>query len=339
METITHDEVAGDFRTLALQVRAGGLLGRRPAYYWAKIALTLGAFAVGWAAFVGVSPSWVVLAVAAFLGLASAQLGFLGHDAGHGQVFASRRGNDLLGLAIGNGLIGMSFGWWVTKHNAHHAHPNQVGRDPDVGLGLVGGSAGGGDQASRRGVAGWLDRWEVELFFPLMLLRSTGLYVSSIHDLIRRRDHDALIEGLLIAVHWTLYLTVLFWALPPGEAVAFMVVHQAVFSVYLGCSFAPNHKGRPLIEDESGMGFAQRQVITARNVVGGRWIGFLLGGLNYQIEHHLFPTMPRANLCRAQPLVRAFCVQSDFDYSEERPIGSYRMATRLPPQLAGAGGR
>ncbi|HVX20287.1 MAG TPA: acyl-CoA desaturase [Acidimicrobiales bacterium] len=339
MQTIAKDEVADDFRTLALQVRAAGLLGRRLGYYLAKIALTLGGFALSWLVFFALSPSWAVLGVAAFLGLASAQLGFVGHDAGHGQVFASRQANSLLGLAIGNGLIGMSFGWWVTKHNAHHAHPNQVGRDPDVGVGPVGGSAGGRDPADRPGLAGWLDRWGVELFFPLMLLRSTGLYVSGIHDLIRRRDRRALIEGLLITVHGAVYLTVLFWVLPPLEAVAFIIVHQAVFSVYLGCSFAPNHKGRPLIDDESDMGFAQRQVITARNVTGGRCTGFVLGGLNYQIEHHLFPTMPRPNLSRAQDLVRAFCIRNDFGYSEERPVDAYRMATMLSPEPSGVGRR
>jgi|SRR6185437_6541763 len=327
---ITQDEVVGDFRALALQVRAAGLLGRRPGYYCAKIALTLGGFALAWLVFFALTPSWAVLGVAVFLGLVSAQLGFLGHDAGHGQVFASRRANHLLGLAIGNCLIGMSFGWWVTKHTAHHAHPNQVGRDPDVGIGPVGGSAGGRDPASRRGLTGWMDRWGVELFFPLMLLRSTGLYVSGVQDLARNRDRRALIESLLIAVYWAPYLTVLFWTLRPVEAVAFIIVHQAVFSVYLGCSFAPNHKGQPLIDDGSGMGFAQRQVITARNVTGGRYIGFLLGGLNFQIEHHLFPTMPRPNLSHAQDLIRAFCLQSTLGYSEERPIDAYRKATRSP---------
>ena len=61
------------------------------------------------------------------------QLGFVGHDAGHQEVFRSRRANRLLGFAVGNVLIGMSFGWWVPKHSAHHAHPNEMGHDPDIG--------------------------------------------------------------------------------------------------------------------------------------------------------------------------------------------------------------
>ncbi|HUZ08744.1 MAG TPA: fatty acid desaturase [Acidimicrobiales bacterium] len=62
---------------------------------------------------------------------------FLGHDAGHQQVFRSRRANRLLGLTVGNAVIGMSFGGWVPKHDAHHAYPTQVGRDPDIGEGLM----------------------------------------------------------------------------------------------------------------------------------------------------------------------------------------------------------
>ena len=44
------------------------------------------------------------------------------------------------------------------------------------------------------------------------------------------------------------------------------------------------------------------------NITGGRFTDFMLGGLNYQIEHHLFPSMPRPNLRRVQGLVRDFCV-------------------------------
>ncbi len=72
------------------------------------------------------------LAVAALVGMMFTQLGFIGHDAGHNQVFGTRRRNHLLGLVVANALIGLSFGWWVPKHSAHHAHPNEPGRDPDI---------------------------------------------------------------------------------------------------------------------------------------------------------------------------------------------------------------
>jgi fatty acid desaturase len=228
------------------------------------------------------------------------QLGFIGHDAGHNQVFCTRRRNRLLGFAVGNALIGLSFGWWVPKHNAHHAHPNELGRDPDIGEGSAPPSADAqGKQPGR--LTSWLARWQAPLFFPLMLLRSTGMHVLGIQRLARRRDRASAVKAL-----------------------AFVVIQQAVFSLYLGISFAPNHKGMPIIESGTAAGFARRQVVTARNISGGRLTTFMLGGLNYQIEHHLFPSMPRPNLRRVQGLVRDFCVAADLGYSEESFVESFR---------------
>jgi fatty acid desaturase len=315
---VAVDPSAAGFRALALQVRATGLLDRRPGYYRVKITLTIAAFFAGWALFVIVGNSWAALAVAPLLGMMFTQLGFLGHDAGHNQVFGSRRRNRLLGLAVGNALIGLSFGWWVPKHNAHHAHPNELGRDPDVGEG----TALPSPDAPR--LVWWLARWQAPLFFPLMLLRSSGMHVLGIQRLVRRRDHAAVVEAALIALHAALYLTVVLWVLSPVKALAFVVVQQAVFSVYLGISFAPNHKGMPVIDSATAAGFARRQVVTARNIRGGRLTTFLLGGLNYQVEHHLFPSMPRPNLRRVQGLVRDFCTATELSYGEESFVESFR---------------
>ncbi len=328
VQTATIERAPADFRVLAIQIRDACLLDRRPGYYSMKIGLTIAAFAAGWAAFVIVGNSWATVGVAAFLGMMFTQLGFVGHDAGHLQVFASRRTNWLLGLAVGNALIGLSFGWWVSKHSAHHAHPNQVGRDPDIGEGLVVFTSADGLTSGRRKLTRLLARWQAGLFFPLMILRSAGLHVSGIERLLRKRDRAAAVEGLLIAVHAALYLTAVFWVLSPLKALAFVAVQQGVFSLYLGCSFAPNHKGMPIIEGDTKMSFARRQVITARNVAGGRFTNLMLGGLSYQIEHHLFPTMPRPNLARAQSIIRAFCIESGLGYCEDSLVGSYRQAVR-----------
>jgi fatty acid desaturase len=316
---VAVDPATASFHALALQVRTMGLLDRRAGYYRVKITLTLLAFFAGWALFALVGNSWATLAVAALLGLMFTQLGFLGHDAGHNQVFGTRRRNRLLGLTVGNALIGLSFGWWVPKHNAHHAHPNEIGRDPDIGEGGAPSPAG-----DRGPVASWLARWQGPLFFPLMLLRSSGMHVLGISRLARRRDRAAAAEAALIAAHAALYLTAVLWVLSPLRALAFIVVQQAVFSVYLGISFAPNHKAMPVIEPAASSGFARRQVITARNISGGPLTTFMLGGLNYQIEHHLFPSMPRPNLQHVQGLVRDFCAATDLGYSEENFVESFR---------------
>jgi fatty acid desaturase len=320
---VAVDPSTAGFRALALRVRAMGLLDRRPGYYRVKITLTVLAFFAGWALFVVVGNSWMALAVAPLVGMMCTQLGFIGHDAGHNQVFGARRRNRLLGLAVGNALIGLSFGWWVPKHNAHHAHPNEMGRDPDIG---EGGSLASSD-ASGNGpgrLASWLARWQAPLFFPLMLLRSGGMHVLGIKRLLRRRDRASAVEAALLMLHVALYLTVVLWVLSPLKALAFIAVQQAAFSLYLGISFAPNHKAMPIIESATTAGFARRQVVTARNIRGAWLTTFLLGGLNYQIEHHLFPSMPRPNLRRVQGLVRNFCTATSLGYSEENFAESFR---------------
>lgn len=335
MPTATLEASPADFGALATQIREAGLLDRRPGYYALLIPATIAAFAGGFAALVLIGSSWWALAIAGFLGLAFTQLGFVGHDAGHHEVFRSRRANRWLGLAVGNVLIGMSFGWWVPKHSAHHAHPNEVGRDPDVAPPPTGGPVEGASRPAR-----FMTKWQAPLFFPLMILRSTGIYVLGVQRLVRQRNRAALLEGALLAMHASLYLACVFWVLSPLKAVAFIGIQQAIFSIYLGCSFAPNHKGMPLVDPGEQLSFVRRQVITSRNVAGGRFTNVLLGGLNFQIEHHLFPSMPRPNLARAQHLVKAFCAEHDLSYREDSLTGSYRQTIRslragaaAPPRL------
>jgi fatty acid desaturase len=326
VQTATVTTAPGSFKELAARIYDAGLLRRRPGYYACKIALTIAALGAAWWTLFIVGDSWFALVIASLLGVMFTQLGFLGHDAGHQQVFATRRANTVLGMVVGNALIGVSYGWWVPKHSAHHAFPNHVGRDPDLdGRPVPNGQEDNADLASRRRSsmrAAW-DRWA---FLPLMLLRSTGLHTLGVRRLLKNHDRAAALEALLIAAHAAFFFAIVFWVLSPLKALIFIVVQQGVFSIYLGCSFAPNHKGMPIVQGDAKMSFERRQVITSRNVRGGSLTNFALGGLNYQIEHHLFPSMPRPNLRRAQSAVRSFCVASGLGYREESFCCSMREA-------------
>jgi fatty acid desaturase len=142
-------------------------------------------------------------------------------------------------------------------------------------------------------------------------------------------------ELLLLSVHVLAYLGVVLWVLSPVLAVAFVAVHQAVFGLYMGCSFAPNHKGMPIIGAEQKLDYLRRQVVTSRNVRGGWFVDQLLGGLNYQVEHHLFPSMPRTHLRKAQRLVQTYCAQHRIPYTETGLFASYACALRYLHTLGG----
>jgi fatty acid desaturase len=135
-------------------------------------------------------------------------------------------------------------------------------------------------------------------------------------------------EVVLLCLHVAGYLTLLLLVLSPLKALAFLVVQQALFGLYLGLSFAPNHKGMPMLSAEDELDYLRRQVLTSRNVRGGLLVDYALGGLNYQIEHHLFPSMPRPSLRRSQAIVRSFCQQHGVSYVETSLVRSYTQALR-----------
>jgi fatty acid desaturase len=313
-----------DYAALSRQVRQSGLLDPRPRYYAWKITLTVAAFAVGWTAFAVIGNSWWQLGVAAFLAIVFAQLGFLGHDAGHSQVFRTKRANTVLGIACGNLGTGVSYGWWAGKHNRHHAHPNTEGADPDIMLSVL--AFSGNRAGAARGIQRLIFRYQAYLLVPMLFVEAIGLHTSSVRTVTgpgcRRRGWEA----ALLAAHFAAYLGVVFLVLSPVKAVVFIFVQQGLFGLYLGCSFAPNHKGMPILAASDKTDFLRRQVLTSRNVHGGWLTDFALGGLNYQIEHHLFPSMPRPNLRRAQALVADFCADLDVTYTQTSLLGSYAQA-------------
>jgi fatty acid desaturase len=180
-------------------------------------------------------------------------------------------------------------------------------------------------------------RYQAYLLVPMLLFEGVALHGSSIRALSRRRSVRAVrsraAETALLALHFAGYLTAVFLLLSPVKAVVFILVQQGLFGFYLGCSFAPNHKGMPVLTAADKVGFLRQQVLTSRNVRGGWLTDNALGGLNYQIEHHLFPSMPRPNLRKAQPLIAAFCAEHGLPYAESSLFGSYAQALRYLNQI------
>jgi fatty acid desaturase len=315
-----------DFSRLRRAVTEAGLLRPRPGYYALRSGLVGSLLAAGWAAFAAVGNSWYQMLVAVFLAVAYAQVALVAHDLAHQQILRSRRASAACGVLVGNLVIGMSYGWWSDKHTRHHMNPNNADHDPDVAPNILLWST---EQAeASRGLPRLLGRWQAFLFVPLLTLEGMNLHVSSFRALLRPAFRHRWVEALLLAGHTVGYLAALFAVLPPGRAVAFLAVHQAVFGVYLGATFAPNHKGMPMLSGEDRLDFLRRQVLTSRNVRGGRFVDAALGGLNHQIEHHLFPSMPTPNLRRARPIVRAYCARLGIAYHECGLFDSYRQALR-----------
>ncbi len=317
------DHHGSDFARLSRKITDAGLLGRRPGYYTFRITAVVGLYTAGWAVFVLVGPSWWTLGIAAFMAVLYGQVALVAHDVAHRQVFRRRRISEVSGRAAA-ALIGMGFGWWQDKHTRHHANPNTEGLDPDIEPDILVWSQ---EQArAAKGLPRLIGRRQAFLFFPLLTLEGFNLHVSSGRSITNGSLKHRTLDGILLFAHCAVYLSALFWVLPPGMAFAFLAVHQCLFGVYLGSAFAPNHKGMPILSADDRPDFLRRQVLTSRNVDGGRLTDVALGGLNHQIEHHLFPSMPSPNLRKARTIVRQYCRDLDVDYAETGLIASYRLA-------------
>ncbi|MGW1713380.1 acyl-CoA desaturase [Streptomyces sp. NPDC002156] len=316
-----------DFAPLLRTIRGQGLLERRHTWYALGIVGNLLALAGIVTGIVLIGSSWWVLLLAPPLAVFCARTAFIGHDAGHAQVTGNKAVGRAIGLFHADLLLGMSYSWWIDKHNRHHANPNHIDKDPDVVADVL---VFTGEQARHRtGFRRWLTRNQAWLFFPLTLLEGIALKISGFGDLRRQAPRERAVEAVLLVTHVAAYTTLLLTSVSVGQALAFAAVHQALLGLHLGLAFAPNHKGMEMPDpDGERWGHLRRQVLTSRNVRGSALTDWFLGGLNYQVEHHLFPSMPRPHLRLAQPTVRAYCREMGIPYTETGLVDSYRQALR-----------
>lgn len=314
-----------DYATLVDLVRAEGLFKPQPLYYTFKIVSTGLMFGVGIALLILFDNIWLRLFSAAYMALVFAQVSYLGHDTGHLAVFTGRKKREqhmALGLVAGNLLLGMSISWWRDKHNAHHADPNVLDVDPDIAIPLVAFSEE--QLIGKSNIELFIAQYQAFFFYPMLILAAFDLQISSIKFLWKNRVKYQGFEVVTLALHHILYYVGIPMAIGFWPGVGFILLHQAVFGVFIGSGFAPNHKGMPMLRPGEKIDFLRKQIITARSVRGGPLVDFLYGGLNVQAAHHCFTNMPRNNLSKAGAITRRFCEERGIPYYETSVFQSVR---------------
>ncbi len=310
-----------DYIELKRRIKAAGLLEPQAGYYWMKTLIAAGTL-MGVMILALVMNGGLWMATSGLLaGFAFTQVALLAHDVGHRQAFRGPRKNWVARYIFGNLLLGVSASWWNDKHNQHHATPNHIDMDPDIQFPMIVFSP---EQIASR------PRWlrpiiAIQAFVLIALLpfQAVNMRLQSITHLFEPKAKLPWLQATLIAGHFAIYGVILYFIGWP-TALVFAVVHQGVFGLYNSSVFASNHKGMPVLSGHQGSDFFREQVLTSRNVTGHRLTDFWYGGLNYQIEHHLFPTMPRNNLAKAQPIVRAYCEEVGVPYHATGLWESYR---------------
>ena len=311
-----------DFASLLRTVRGQGLLERRRTWYALGIATNALALAGIVTGIVLTGDSWWSLLLAPLLAVFGARTAFIGHDAGHSQIAAGKSAARVIGLIHGNLLLGMSYAWWNDKHNRHHGNPNHQDLDPDIDVGVIAYSE---EQAlAKTGLSRWIVSHQAGLFFPLLFGLAWTMHVSSVRFLIGTRERLRWVEVATLVFHALAFPALLIVMVGPWRALLVIVVQKCVGGFYLASVFAPNHKGMPQIDRSQELDFMRSQVLTSRNVKSSPLTDLLYGSLNYQIEHHLFPTMPRCNVRRAHAIVRAYCAEVGVPYYETSIYRSYQ---------------
>jgi fatty acid desaturase len=324
----TPAPTGSDFTELAAIVRGSGLMRRRYGYYWTKLIAVPVTVAAAVLAFIWIGDTWWQLFTAVAFAVLFTQIAMLGHDAAHRQMFVSGKWNDWVSLILGDLFVGMSYGWWRHKHTRHHANPNKIGVDPDIDLPVISFTPEQA-RAPRPPIAQWLVAHQGLFFFPILLLEGLSLHASGVRRIFSREKLERRwVEIAFITLRIAGFLTLVFVVLSPGIAVVFLAVQLGIFGVYMGMAFAPNHKGMPLVPKDAKLDFLTRQVLMSRNVRGTWVLDVAMGGLNYQIEHHLFPSMPRPHLRHVSPLVREYCARHGVPYTATGLFESYGIVIR-----------
>lgn len=261
------------------------------------------------------------LLVSGLLAFAFIQLGFVFHDAGHRQIFGRPRLNDIAMMLVGF-VIGSSRSWWFDSHNRHHSNPNDLDLDPDTELYVVNFSEE--QSRNRKGFLGRLTRFQAIYFFPLLSVEGIGAHAASIVFLIRQKARYRRIETIGMVLHFVVYFGVILALMPVWHALLFMLVHHLVAGLYMGSVFAPNHKGMLVPDPADRIDLFHRQVLTSRNIAPNPLVDIWYGGLNYQIEHHLFPMIPRNKLKTARLVVKDYCFERGISYHETNMWQSYK---------------
>jgi fatty acid desaturase len=258
---------------------------------------------------------------AVVFGFFSVQLGLIGHDLSHGGVFTSKKLNRWLAILVWSLGCGLSEGRWFYKHNAHHENPNHIGHDPDLEIPFVFSH----EQALER--PDFYKKWvfpyqHITFWFGLWFVYPYNI-LNSMRFLFSNHSLRSIIEILLMAIHFILLFGATLFFLPFTTAIIFNLIIFLVMGIYMGLIFAPNHKGEDMLEAEATYNWVH-QITLTRNIKPGIFVSYFLGGLEHQIEHHLFPTMPRFRYQEARKIVRAFCHQQNIPYHETTWLESMR---------------
>jgi len=334
------------YRRLRMDLKAKGLFKSSALFYAYKQLTTFLLAAVAAYCVASFSDdSWAHFGARSFggvlMGVFFQQCGWLCHEVCHHQVFQNRTLGRFVGYFWGNVAQGFSVAWWMNKHNTHHAVPNvhasganaQNG-DPDIDTMPILAWSKSMLKHATTPVSKWMVKHQSFTYFPLLSiarfswLQQSVAYVCAPSDangrVIKGTDGDVKpvpnepLERALLGVHYAWYLAVAFAAPSLWDALLFVAISNVACGLSLALVFGLGHNGMAVYDAAHRPDYWKLQVTTTRNVKQDAlgFVHWFCGGLDYQVEHHLFPTVPRHNLKAVNVLVQKFCKEYGVTYHE-----------------------
>ncbi|XP_078472013.1 acyl-CoA 6-desaturase-like isoform X2 [Lampetra fluviatilis] len=312
-------ELVEDFQRLRATAETMGLFRASASFFSLYLGhiILLEVLAWGLLAFFGTG--WVpTVLVTIILATSQAQAGWLQHDFGHLSVFRSSRWNHLLHKFIIGHLKGASGSWWNHRHFQHHAKPNVFRKDPDVNMLHV--FVLGRTQPVEYGVKKMkiLPYNQQHKYFFLIgppLLIPVYFHMQIISTMFKRRDWVDLVWSVTYYIRYFLTYTPFYGLL---GAMALIFVVRVIESHWFVWVTQMNHIPMD-IDHEKHKDWTTMQLEATCNVDQSFFNDWFSGHLNFQIEHHLFPTMPRHNYHKISSLVKSLCSKHGLDY-QSKPL-------------------
>ena len=332
----TDDGDADLIENLRGRLLRAGLFDPRPSFYWIKGITLAMVQAFGYWLLIHRQAGWRGAGVIV-CALAMVQFGILAHDAGHRSISRARWVNDLWGYFSMSFVCGMSFSRWRAAHNLHHARSQEQERDPDMQFDLL--LAVYEDDVRRRSRFGKrLVRYQAWYFWPLTLFFWVSLRADGLRHLVRE-PLPSRIDRWILPLHYALWLLVPAIVTGPSPALWNYVATSCLAAILTASLFAINHVGMPIIGPHTAISYLRQQAELSRNITCGKWADLAFGGLNFHIEHHLFPRIGHANLRSVQGIVRPFCGEHGIRYHEQSFGQALRSVVLRLAAVADAGGK
>lgn len=308
----TNEEFNFLFAELKSKVKAAGLYTKCPRRAVVEFMIVISLLLVTLYSVTAWHPVFTVILVATTIMRST----FVAHDLIHGQYFSSRDTNKKVSYLFANVIMGISRSWWEKKHNfLHHTFTNIIDKDMDI-------DACGGAFIDRHLYPRLFHKYQHILFWPLLLLLYGVFWVQSVVYVFQKRYYG---EIFLLGLNLLLPIFIVYSL---GWVVGLITVVSMYFlwSAWFGAVIITNHLGLEMFPEESYKDFTwlELQNRTSRNIKGGWFIHWFYGGLNTQVEHHLYPKAARFYLLKAARITEEFCKEHNIIYITSTPWEAYR---------------